>query len=1697
MFAAFRVLKGQKIDVVSSSSVLSQRDAENWKHFYSLFNITVDTNTDKTEDENRYRCYHSDIVYGTVEAFAADYLRQNFEMKQIFPEPRFQCIIMDEVDSPLVDRGLQFTYLSSDMPGMQHLGPILAMTWSSVGQYAPIGTKTQTFLRGPPLPFYTVLYEWTDIEDPMQILEIAKQKGLLPPGFTEDLSGNQNTLKNCLSTINQETMLKIVSAIEEYIPYKCVPYTLDDKGILKRYSDNEGLEETDKEIPDLPVLITKCSLCCALYDADENISNAVAEKVKEHIQFTPCDINIDAKLCVPGFLKNLVEKKLQTWVENAFVAIQLQEGREYMVQGKQILPVDFKGTGVVESNKKWGDGLQFLEMKHHTKVSTLSSITNFISSLRYFSMYNGQIYGMTGTLGTESDLQFLRKLYPRLSVCRVPTFNKKKLFEVQGLIKPTKEEWENTVCSVVQKNINPTSYRESRAVLVICEDINKAKDLYELIKDQVHSQVRQYTRNDEQHGDISDFVMKPGDVIIATNLAGRGTDIKVPEAVTRNGGLFVVLTFLSQNARVELQAFGRTARRGQPGSAQVIVCSSHIPPVHQSAANIDELKDSQDYIAKLKVERIIEDELPEVTLREKLFMNYCCILYRMYNITNEEDKKVAVATMNEYWGTWLQIKSKEIVELKEQELLTSLDIDINQAEIKSQSSESPLSSIYHYIKFGNNLLSAGKIEECAKLLQKAMDLDSTWAAIAFYNHAYCTLKLRKENYLEQSIKDLEKSRESLKMFKEQCLLTVCLLQLSSSPSNMENKTQFQNNMHIKLQVLDFFETNILKSIEKLQKIKAGNRDAVAVESSVFSLGTERDTDVSEELYEFFKIGLLNVFSVEEKPRFCWEGLLVFLLGKVEIVGGALLNGLTGGTLSNFGIALVSEGISDCIDGIISMVTGEFSWTSWSISKAISIGVSLTGSGIGKLMKKGFKGRKTAIKGFVKDLKGLPKMLSREVRGGYTTVMKENMRNAFKYVGKEMVQQTVMYGIGKAEEAVLNAILKTIETKIQESMQKTMRQKIEENLLRCTIDRFVLSQSKYPQQLKLVLDPKNCNSLKHVFSTFVNAILGHNYSSLGCQNQWFSALLDVIRKAKTEVQGNKQNILRIIEATYLSTLCMEAIKTVSSLVSDFVTKLDGDINDFLKEKEKQTLTAHDLTEENKESLKQLHDPTEENKESLKQFRETLADSMSKELAALFVQSFHQIFSGQLVKLGQSAINQYASKFIRKLLKTDSTIEKLKDGSASLYITYMSPETASEEMHPANKACLDKYIEKIKQPHTEGSVLDLRILSEATGTQVIVLEVNKNGELQKKHVFEPISTSPTNTISLVYHPASKDYPGGHYDALIKNEICEVRSDGKSCMFHAFAQALEPDAGDSQLSHKAMYLRELEAKMLRDGPFQWNGFLERKMLTEKIRGGDWFMSVGAASLSEQIERLAKQYRPEELQAIISSKIGEVNQYKENKKTLAGFGALLNADHQPPLSCVLNACSNVDENTISPLAKAMLKMAFGNTDTSKMTLKDQFKQVKKNKGSGLLTVIVPYDLHMEFLTTGNSHVAKKFRSILTDYIKENDVVNVFKHVFIGSQTEVTQKMINPLLTPLKPNLIKQIDAATGTTQSFRKQQHNTQLKTTNMKLLQICQKNLNGIMTDDHFQELKTYINEERYLNKEDPYYTNLLKRIRKPRE
>ncbi|GLD68603.1 uncharacterized protein AKAME5_001991600 [Lates japonicus] len=190
MFAALRALRGEKVDVVSSSSLLCERDAKEWTEFYKYFGITVDTNTDKTDDKDRKQCYQKDVIYGTIEAFAADHLRQVFEMKDVRTDRSFQCIIIDEVDSLMLDQGVQMTYLSSPMVSMQHLNVILVMIWSHVSQYGFLSTGYQTFVQGPPASFFKAIFDSIDIEginDPMDILYIAEESKIVPEGFHRGL----------------------------------------------------------------------------------------------------------------------------------------------------------------------------------------------------------------------------------------------------------------------------------------------------------------------------------------------------------------------------------------------------------------------------------------------------------------------------------------------------------------------------------------------------------------------------------------------------------------------------------------------------------------------------------------------------------------------------------------------------------------------------------------------------------------------------------------------------------------------------------------------------------------------------------------------------------------------------------------------------------------------------------------------------------------------------------------------------------------------------------------------------------------------------------------------------------------------------------------------------------------------------------------------------------------------------------------------------------------------------------------------------------------------------------------------------------------------------------------------------------------------------------------------------------------------
>ncbi|XP_051787595.1 uncharacterized protein LOC114657229 isoform X3 [Erpetoichthys calabaricus] len=1411
MFAAMRVLMGQQVDVVSSSSVLCERDAEDWSPFYKLFSITVDTNTNKTKDEERAICYKADIVYGTVETFAADYLRQTFELKQVRPNRKFHCIIVDEVDSLLLDRGVQLTYLSSDMISLQHLNTILAMIWSVVNQHGLVATENKVFIRGPPVPFYKGIFDCLSgdnlgLEEPIDILEIAEENGLVPSGFSKEIgASDKDKLNEKLKSIPQNAMLKFFNVLEDYIPYHFSTYIQDANGILQLTADDST--------PGLPFFVLDNGLCCLLCDSDEQLWEPVRSYVLEHLQFTPCTNNAE-KHSIPGFLKNLVETKMQTWVENAFLAIKLQPDREYVVKGDCILPVDFKSTGIIELNKKWGDGLQqFLEMKHQTKISTMSTITNFISNVSYFNKYQGQVFGTTGTLGTDADIQFLSKLYPNLTACRIPTFNRRKLFEVQGEMTNTSEDWKRKICATVQEQISPSSTGKGRAALVICESINRAIEIEKELKPFVRGQLKLYIRSDNDNAKILDAELAPGDVIVATNLAGRGTDIKVSGDVNNSGGLFVVLTFLSQNARVELQAFGRTARKGKPGSAQLIVCTNHMPEYLGEVNTLGAVKRIRDQVAKSRVLHYLDDDIPEIFLREELFFQYCKILLSVYNeIEDVEDEKATVAVLNEYWGIWLQLKSKPILELKRDELLASLASDIAKAKQLCKTEESPCSSIYQYIRFGNKELFDGKFELSSRLFEKSMALDPSWASIAFYSHAYCTIKLSKDNYLNKAMEDLEKAKESLANFKEQCVVTLQLVKLASKSKESEETTRFQNHIMTRCQVLDFFNKNIEEAIKKLKEIKDKGRDAIVEETSVFALVPDAQSEVHQELYEFYKLGLVNIYTVKEKPRFCWEGLVVFLLGVLQLVAGIILTAVTCGTLANIGMALISEGISDCISGAEAMITGEFSWASWAIEKAISVGLSLVSFGIGKVIAKGAKATMTAIKAIGKNLKALPKVLSKQVKTGLKQALKDNIKNVLKYAGKEIAVEI----LSKTEDIILDKIVEEIKNKAKEAAVESVQKNMKQEPLKPLADTVVLSHLKDGMQVNVLLSDTNSKEkVKNIFKEVADTVLESDKEGLEWQEKLHSSMLKVLGNASEESKGKLKIALGIIQATYMTALAADAIASVITMSNQFNGKYCKDLEKMIQENNMAGKAQKIVLTTNESIL-------------LDGFKGELAVEVAGSLVDVLTLVFQQKFSNHLVKFAQNKVNGKINKYLEDKIKVDAdTFIKSKEVSTGNVVDYKTDLTPTAvKMQKAVKA----YAADIQTTKRPATVVDIRVLAEVTGKRIVVLADNK-GDMRKIQALNPKTKTITGTISVIYRPKSEQYPSGRYDVCIKGKVVTAPGEGK--VYTAVAKGLEPDVSESKVTEKATELKALSSKTLMENASQWSLVIQRKKWVDDFRG------------------------------------------------------------------------------------------------------------------------------------------------------------------------------------------------------------------------------------------------------------------------
>ncbi|CAF0795574.1 unnamed protein product [Adineta ricciae] len=381
--------------------------------------------------------------------------------------------------------------------------------------------------------------------------------------------------------------------------------------------------------------------------------------------------NSQTQLKYPTHLSDFVSSSLPLWVDHGIQAkVEYRLDYQYIIKKDEmgtlrIMPIDYSNTGVIQCHTTWSDGLhQFLQIKHGLKMTPLTVTTNYMSNYDLFTRYKNEIYGFSGTLGSPDAQTLLSKIYQVDNIV-IPPCKPKRHYQLEAVLPSTDEDWLNTI---VQNTIDHVNKR--RAVLVICETRIDAKTIFkELQRQQPTSSIRLYTDNtDRIESNVVSNRVDCGDIIVATNLAGRGTDLKTTYDVEKHGGLHISLTFLPKNVRVEEQALGRTSRQGNFGTSQLILnrqrtflqLMSWYPDYWNAHRHefsdltdigIETIYDWRTQSESEQLDQIWKRDICELKEKSRLFRAFCVYLTEL---KETKEYTCCLSSVKEQWGLWLK-----------------------------------------------------------------------------------------------------------------------------------------------------------------------------------------------------------------------------------------------------------------------------------------------------------------------------------------------------------------------------------------------------------------------------------------------------------------------------------------------------------------------------------------------------------------------------------------------------------------------------------------------------------------------------------------------------------------------------------------------------------------------------------------------------------------------------------------------------------------------------------------------------------------------------------------------------------------------------------------------------------------------------------------------------------------------------------
>ena len=353
---------------------------------------------------------------------------------------------------------------------------------------------------------------------------------------------------------------------------------------------------------------------------------------------------------IPNFLKSFVENRIQIYASSLQSSSFFKEKDvQYKVMDNEIKIVDNLNTGVVYDRMQWSDGLnQFLEMKHGIPMTNESMETTFLCHYNYYMLYHNKeennnethIIGVTGTIGNESTKKLLKKLF-EVKIIIIPPFCPSKFIRLNNKYGfDTEDDWRNAIIKEAIENTN-----KNRPVLIITnsgKELSKLNNL--LIKKWNKNMIYTYEVNER---DELKSAYAPGDILIGTNLAGRGTDLKLLDNVENFGGLHVIITFLPINLRVEEQGFGRTARKGLSGTGRLIIKE------YKSKSVLEKEREEEE---KKRLKFTEDNIIGNLELKGELFNRVCEIVH---NIRLKGYDQYAIDDLQHQWGLFYKYYLEE------------------------------------------------------------------------------------------------------------------------------------------------------------------------------------------------------------------------------------------------------------------------------------------------------------------------------------------------------------------------------------------------------------------------------------------------------------------------------------------------------------------------------------------------------------------------------------------------------------------------------------------------------------------------------------------------------------------------------------------------------------------------------------------------------------------------------------------------------------------------------------------------------------------------------------------------------------------------------------------------------------------------------------------------------------------------------